>query len=387
METRKLFYEDSHMRSFTARVIGCEQTDKGWAVILDATAFYPEGGGQDCDHGVLGGAQVLDVRERDGQIIHLCDKPLSVGETVEGAIDWQRRFDLMQQHSGEHVVSGVIYRRYGWQNAGFHIGAELVTIDLSGPIQPEDLAIIEKEANEAIWQNIPVRCWYPAPEELAEIPYRSKKALPWPVRIVDFPGTDTCACCGTHVKATGEIGLVKMLSCVKFRQGVRIEMVSGARALDYLSRAFEQNRQVSQTFSAKIMETGEAARRINEALAAEKYRTIGLQRQLFGITAAGYAGKGNVLHMEPGLTPGSVRELAEEIAKNCGGIAAVFSGSENAYDVCLACPGGDVKTLGTAMAKALDGRGGGKPGFFQGSVRADAEKIRAFFFQTIGNFS
>jgi len=387
MQTRKLFYEDSHLRSFTAQVIGCEPVPKGWAVILDATAFYPEGGGQDCDLGMLGGTQVLDVREKDGQIIHLCDGPLPVETQVEGTIDWQRRFDLMQQHSGEHVVSGVIYRRYGWQNAGFHIGSELVTIDLSGPVDPADLPLIEKEANEAIWRNIPVRCWYPSPEELPTVRYRSKRELPWPVRIVDFPDTDTCACCGTHVKATGEIGLVKLLSCVNFRQGVRIEMVSGSRAVAYLSRAFEQNRLVSQAFSAKIMETGEAARKINEALAAEKYRAVGLQRQLLARTAADYAGKGNVLHIEPGLAPGTVRELAEEISKTCGGIAAVFSGSGNTYQVCLACPGGDVKTLGAAMANALNGRGGGKPGFFQGSVCAEEEQIREFFLQTTGSFS
>ena len=379
METRKLYYEDSHIRTFAATVLSCEATEAGWEVIPDATAFYPEGGGQACDLGILGGKQVLDVQERDGAVVHLCDGALTVGETVEGAIDWERRFDLMQQHSGEHMVSGIIHALYGYQNMGFHIGSELVTVDVAGPVPGEDLQKIEDLTNAAIWANRAVKAWYPAAEELPGIPYRFKKALEGPVRIVEFPGTDICACCGTHVKFTGEVGLVKILSCVKFRHGVRLEMVSGKRAFNHLRQAYEQNRQVSQAFSAKIMETGEAARKMNEALNAEKFRITGLQWQLFDHVAESFRGKGNVLHFAEGLAPADIRELADRIAKTCGGIAAVFCGSGETHQLCLMCHGGDVKTLGTAMNQALRGRGGGKPGFFQGSVGANREEIRAFF--------
>ena len=373
METRKLYYEDCHQKTFTAQVLGCEETEKGWAVMLDQTAFYPEGGGQACDLGVLGDAKVLDVREKGETIVHLCDKPLS--GTVTGSIDWARRFDQMQQHAGEHIVSGLIHGKYGWHNVGFHVGADVVTIDFDGPIPAEELAEIEKQANEAIWQNLDIRCRYPAEDELPNISYRSKKALPWPVRIVEAPGIDRCACCGVHVKKTGEIGLIKLFSCVKFHQGVRIEMACGGRALDILSRVYEQNRQVSQAFSAKIMETGAAARKMNEALAAEKFRATALEKQVFASVAEGYRNSGNVLHFADDLTPGAVRELADAIASACGGTAAVFSGGS----VCLVHKSGDVKELGAQMAKALDGRGGGKPGFFQGSVRAERKEIEAFF--------
>ena len=379
METKKLYYEDSHLKTFSARVESCMETEKGWQIILDATAFYPEGGGQACDLGILGERNVLDVQEAEGAVVHLCDGPLPVGETVEGAIDWERRFDLMQQHSGEHMLSGVIHRLYGFQNMGFHIGNGLVTVDVAGPVPTEDLQKIEDMTNAAIWANRPVKAWYPEAEELHTIPYRFKKALEGPVRIVEFPGTDICACCGTHVKATGEVGLVKIVSCVKFRQGVRLEMVSGARAFLHLRLAYEQNRQVSQAFSAKIMETGEAARKMNEALNGEKFKVTGLRWQLFDRVAEDFRRKGNVLYFADGLTPADIRELADRIAKTCGGIAAVFSGEGTAYQMCMVCQAGDVKTLGSAMNQALRGRGGGKPGFFQGSVAASREEIQAFF--------
>ena len=379
MNEEKLYYRDSHQKTFEAVVTGCEKTEKGYEVRLNQTAFYPEGGGQACDLGTLADAKVLHVKEQGEAVVHICDKPLEIGGTVEGAIDWQRRFDLMQQHSGEHMVSGIIHRMFGWHNVGFHMGSDVITIDFDGPIPQEALSQIEAEANQKIWENLPVRCWYPEESELPQIPYRTKRQLPWPVRIVEIPGVDLCACCGTHVKSTGEIGFVKLFSCVKFHQGVRIEMACGARALAFLSKVYEQNRQVSQAFSAKLMETGEAARKMNEALAAEKYRGVSLQKQLFGYTAEQYRGKEFALHFEEGLSPAGVRELAEIISGVCDGTTAVFSGGDSRFDVCLANPGGDIKELGNRMAKALDGRGGGKPGFFQGSVRATKEQIVAFF--------
>lgn len=380
MQTQKLYYEDCHLRTAQAKVLECQATEKGWAVQLDRTVFYPEGGGQACDVGTLGNARVLAVREEGEKILHLCDGPLIPGQTVTATIDWQRRFDQMQQHAGEHIVSGIIHRRYGYHNVGFHVGADAVTIDFDGPIPMEALAEIEQEANAAIWQNLPIRCWYPSEAELPTVSYRTKKALDWPVRIVEIPGYDTCACCGVHVKYTGEIGLVKLLSCVKFHQGVRIEMVCGGRALDILSRVYEENRQVSQAFSAKILETGAAARKMNEMLAAEKFRATGLERQLFDRIAEDFADKGNILYIAPGLEPGSVRELADRIAQRCGGRAAVFSGSDDAgYSVCLVDKQADVKVFGQAMSAALGGRGGGKPGFFQGSVRATQAQIKEFF--------
>ena len=378
--TRKLYYEDCHLAKFIGTVTGCTAVEKGYEVILNATAFYPEGGGQACDLGTLNGASVLDVQERGEEIIHLLNGPLEVGTEAEGIIDYDRRFDLMQQHTGEHIVSGIIHRRYGYHNKGFHIGEHTIQIDFDGVIPAEELESIEKEANEALWKNLPVKCWYPSEEELPNVFYRTKKALPWPVRIVQVPGYDSCACCGTHVAKTGEVGLVKLFSSVGLRGGSRIEMACGKRALELLNRAYDQNRLVSQAFSAKIFETGAAAERMNEALAAEKYRVTGLQRRLFAITAMSYVNYGDVLHFEEGLEPVLVRELADAIAEQCGGRAAVFSGADGqGYSYCLAAREGDLRPFGKEMNAALNGRGGGKPNFLQGSVKAAKAEIVAFF--------
>lgn len=386
METRKLYYEDPHCRRFESAVVSCEETKGGYAVVLEATAFYPEGGGQAGDTGRLNDVPVTDTREQDGQVMHLCPRPLEPGTKVEGVLDYPARFLRMQQHSGEHMVSGVIHRRYGFHNTGFHMGADCITIDFDGVIPPEDLPEIEAEVNGFVWQNLNVRCWVPAPEELETIPYRTKRALPWPVRIVEIPGVDICACCGTHVTRTGEIGLVKLFSAIRFRGGTRMEMACGSRALEILNGAYEQNRLVSQAFSAPMGETGAAAQRMNQLLAEEKFRVVGLRRQMFAAIARDCAGQGNVLHFEPDLDNTALRELADTLADACG-TAAVFSPRpEGGYGFCLVSRTEDLRPLGRELTQRLHGRGGGKPGFQQGSVSADEGEIRAFFAKLPGDW-
>ena len=379
MEVRKLYYEDCMLQTFTARVVDCREVGKGCEIILDATAFYPEGGGQACDLGTLGDSKVLAVYETEETVIHLCDRPLPVGAEVTGTIDWERRFDQMQQHAGEHILSGLLHQKYGCHNVGFHVGKEVMEIDFDTPIPPEELAQLEAKANEIVWQDIPLHCYYPAREELEKLSYRSKRALQWPVRIVEVPGTDVCACCGVHVARTGQIGLIKVLSCVKFHQGVRIELVCGKRAYEYLSRIYEQNRKVSQLFSAKLPETAAAAKRVQEQLGAEKARAAALEKQLFAAVAERYAGKGDVFHVAPELTAAATRELADRIAAGCGGVAAVISGTDGSCNVCLICKDGDVSALGKAMTQSLGGRGGGRNGSFQGSLQATCRQIEEFF--------
>ena len=380
METQKLYYVDCHMSRFSAKVLQCTETEKGFEVILDRTAFYPEGGGQAADTGMLGTVRVLDTREREDVIVHLCNEALAVGNAVEGCIDYESRFDRMQQHTGEHIVSGLIHARYGYHNTGFHMGTESTTIDFDGVIPAEDLPGLEAAANAAVWQNLPVKCYVPSPAELETVVYRTKRALPWPVRIVEVPGYDTCACCGTHAAFTGEVGLVKLFSAIPFRGGTRMEMACGKRALALLNTAYDQNKLVSQAFSAKIQETGEAARKMNELMAAQKYRVAGLEMKIFGGIAQSYAGVGDVLHFEDGLDNNAVRELADKIAERCGGTAAVFSGdAENGYAFCLVARQGDLRQLGKDMTKALNGRGGGKPNCQQGRVSCKKAEIETFF--------
>lgn len=379
MATRKLYYEDCHLKTFTAKVISCAETSKGYAVTLDATAFYPEGGGQACDLGTLGGVRVLDVRESGEEVVHLCENMLEVGAVVEGSIHWNRRFDQMQQHTGEHILSGLINAAFGYHNVGFHVGKEFMEVDFSGPMTWEQAMELEAKANAAIWANLPIKSWYPSEEELPNVAYRTKKALPWPVRIVEVPGFDRCACCGVHVAHTGEVGLIKILSVAKFHEGVRLGMLCGKRAYDYLSKIFEENRKVSQAFSAKMPETGMAAVRMNEALSAEKFRSSALEKRLFAFLAEQYRGKGHVAHLEEGLSPAGVRDLADAIAAVCGGRAVVLSGSDGNFSVCILHPGGDVKDFANAMKQALNGRGGGKPGTFQGTLNTTKAQIKEYF--------
>ena len=272
MATEKLFYEDVYCKNFRAKVLSCAPGKHGFDVVLDRTAFYPEGGGQPGDTGSLSGVRVTDTHEAGGEIIHYCQTPLEVGSEVEGCIDWARRLSLMQLHSGEHILSGIVHRRFGYDNVGFHMGADMVTIDFSGMLTEDDLKQIEREANEVVWENREIRISFPPEEELEQIPYRSKKALTGSVRIVTIENADICACCGTHVTRTGEIGLIKIFSCVKFHEGVRLEILCGMRAYEYVNLLIEQNRKNSALLSAKPVETNAAAVRAMDELAAVKYR-------------------------------------------------------------------------------------------------------------------
>ncbi len=280
METVRLYYQDAHLREFSAHVVSCEPEKDHWAVVLDQTAFYPEGGGQPGDTGTLDSVRVLDTHARGEEIVHDCDAPLSVGSAVQGTIDWARRFDYMQQHSGEHIVSGIIHRRFGYENVGFHMGADMVTIDFSGMLTMDDVREIEREANEAVWANLPIVVSWVDGEEKANAVYRSKKPISGVLRLVSIPAIDVCACCGTHVSMTGEIGLVKIFTCQKFHDGVRLEMLCGRKAYNYVNSILEQNKRISGLLSAKPQQTAQAAERMLDELAQVKYRAGALELRI-----------------------------------------------------------------------------------------------------------
>ena len=379
METVKLYYENAFTQDFTAVVESCGAVKGGFAVVLDRTAFYPEGGGQPADHGTLGDVHVLDVHEKDGVITHLCDRELSVGSAVSGRIDWARRFDHMQQHSGEHIVSGMLCSTFHCDNVGFHMGADVVTIDYNADITWEQVLEVEQRANAYIWEDHPVHIWYPSPAELAALPYRSKKELTGAVRITEFPGADMCACCGTHVAASGQVGLVKFLSCQKFRDGVRLELLCGRRAADYLSACWDQARQIGQSLSVKPEASFPAVSRMQAELLHTKERAARLEEQSFARTAAEYAGKGDTVLVTAPLEGDGVRRLCDAVAQTCGGRCAVFAGEDGAYRYAVIHAGQDIRPLVKDMNDALHGRGGGRDGFAQGSAACTAEEIRAFF--------
>nr|WP_325215425.1 alanine--tRNA ligase-related protein [uncultured Oscillibacter sp.] len=384
METKKLYYQDPTLREFPATVLSCEAAGVVWKVVLDQTAFYPEGGGQPADHGLLhtaaGEVPVTDVHERDGAVVHTCAAPVEAGAVVTGVLDWDRRFDHMQQHSGEHILSGLLCRLYDCDNVGFHLGAETVTIDYNTDITWEQALEAERLANEAVWTDRETEISYPSPQELAALEYRSKKELTGQVRIVEFPEADRCACCGTHVERAGQVGLVKVLSCQKFREGVRMEILCGGRALRYLSGTYDQARAVGQRLSVKPMEAERAVERLEEELSAAKVRIADLEQTAFAAIAAEQAGRGDVLLFQSPMRPDSLRRLADAVGKSCGALAAVFSGEGEAWSYALVHAGGeDISPLVKELNEALHGRGGGRNGFAQGSVRAGWEDIEAFF--------
>ena len=385
--TEKLYEQDAFLVKFEAKVLSCAKGKRGFDVILDRTAFYPEGGGQPYDTGrleipgTLDKVKVLEVHNRDGEIVHTCNHPLEPGTKITGVIDWDRRFDLMQQHSGEHIVSGLAHALWGCENVGFHLGADMVTIDLSLPLTEEQFATLEQTANWHIWRvNLPVNITYPSPEELEHIQYRSKKELTGQVRIVEFPGADCCACCGTHVTYPAQVGLVKLLSMQKFREGVRIELVCGGRAFRYLSQALEQNAQVSHLLSAKVFETGAAVERLLAENAALKSRLMSLEEERFQALARQYAGAGDVLLFEDGLSSNSLRRLCGAVLHTCGGRCACFSGDDSSgYKYAVGQQNGNLRDFVKELNKVLSGRGGGKPDFVQGSVQATRTEIEAFY--------
>ncbi len=379
METVRLYYQDAHLREFSAHVVSCEPEKDHWAVVLDQTAFYPEGGGQPGDTGTLDSVRVLDTHARGEEIVHDCDAPLTPGSAVQGTIDWARRFDYMQQHSGEHIVSGIIHRRFGYENVGFHMGADMVTIDFSGMLTMDDVREIEREANEAVWANLPIVVSWVDGEEKANAVYRSKKPISGVLRLVSIPAIDVCACCGTHVSMTGEIGLVKIFTCQKFHDGVRLEMLCGRKAYSYVNSILEQNKRISGLLSAKPQQTAQAAERMLDELAQVKYRAGALELRLIAQAAEALAGKGDsLLFME--LSADGLRQMADAGMHACGGVCAVFTGSDEAgWRYAIGHAGGDLRAFSKRMNDALRGRGGGKPEFVQGSVQASRAEIEAFW--------
>lgn len=380
METVKLYEQDPCLREFTATVLSCEAAESAWQVTVDRTAFFPEGGGQPADRGTLGAAQVLDVHARGGVVFHTCDRPLEIGAKTLGEVDWDRRFDHMQQHSGEHILSGILCADYHCDNVGFHLGADAVTIDYNAVISWEQALEAERKANEIIWVNREVEIAYPTPETLAQMDYRSKKALTGQVRIVTFPGADCCACCGTHVTRAGQVGLVKVLSCQKFREGVRLEILCGRRALNYLSQVYDGARSAARRLSVKPQSIDGAVERLEMELSNLKERESCLEEQVFDAIAAENAGRGDVLLLQPSMGPDSVRRLADAVARRCGGLAAVFAGEQDRYTYALVrADGGDISSFVKELNRVLHGRGGGRKGFAQGSIQAKQSEITAFF--------
>ena len=376
--TEKLYYTDSHIHEFSARVLSCEKAKKGFAVVLDKTAFFPEGGGQPADTGIIGPAAVRDVQEQNGEIFHYTDQALTPGEEYASALDWEQRLCRMQNHSGEHIVSGITHKLYGFDNVGFHMGAECMTIDFSGELSWEQLTEIETLANQAVRDDLPVKTCFPGPEALSQMEYRSKLELTRDVRIVEIPGTDRCACCAPHVKRTGEIGLIKLLSAERHRGGVRIELVCGMDALRECRLMQENVTAVSGLLSAKRAKSAAAVERVLAEQARLKERVAELSMALARLKAErfGYT-EGNICVFDKVLDEVALRELVNLLMEKCGGMAGAFSGSdETGYMYIIGSKNIDLRSHSREINAAINGKGGGTAEMIRGRASTSAANIQ-----------
>lgn len=377
--TQKLYQTDSYRREFTGTVLSCEPLKKGYAVTLDRTAFYPEGGGQPSDHGTLGQAHVVDVQEKADSVIHTTDSPLTIGTMVKGTVNWPRRFSHMQQHTGEHIVSGIVHQLFGAENVGFHMGTDLVTVDFDVALTTEQVEQIELLANQVIWENRPIEILFPNGSELEKLQYRSKKELTGQVRIITIPGCDTCACCGTHTEFTGEVGIIKLLSCQNYKGGVRISMLCGNRALADYQIKNQNTAEISAMLSAKPDKITAAVSRILQELTEQKQQYTQLQARMFAekIDSLNPDGKQICLFYEE-LAPNEVRQLCSLLCEKAA-LGAVFSKNEKGFSCAVGAMQSDIRPLFAQMKAELSGRGGGTAQLSQGSVAAQKQQIEAFF--------
>ncbi len=386
--TRRLFDEDAYIHTFDTVITAVQTDTRPYYLELAETAFYPEGGGQAGDTGRLyvegQCLTVADTREKDGRIRHILSddsdvSTLKAGDAVHGELDWDARFERMQNHSGEHIVSGLIHEAYGYENVGFHMGHAFITIDFNGPLTMEQLREIEWKANKVIWtdRELDIRIYKDGVPE--EVTYRSKKALTGDVRIVSIPGADVCACCGTHVARTGEIGLISIFSVTPLRGGVRVEMLCGGRALRYLTQIFEQNHAVSVALSAPETATAAAVDKLKAAAADTSFRLMGMQNREIASIIETLADKGDILYAAEGYSMEQVRKLCVGAMEVCGGTCLVLSGSDDSgYAYAIGRQDGDLKGFVKDMNAALEGRGGGRPYFLQGNLNAPLHQITAY---------
>lgn len=385
MVTQKLYFSDSYIKDFEAKVLSCQVVDGKNTVILDKTAFFAEGGGQKADTGFIGAVRVTDVQESSGEIIHYVAEPLEEGKTYNCSIDWSTRFRRMQQHTGEHIVSGIVHSMYGYDNVGFHMEDNYVTVDFSGELTREQLDEVEDKANYAIYANYNVNCYFPDESTLKDLDYRSKLDLTENVRLVDIENTDLCACCAPHVNKTGEIGVIKILDFMRHRGGVRIFMKSGFDALCDYREKYKSVYEISGLLSAK---QGEITSHVERVLGDND----SIRRDFFNFKQkVAENTKSSLIYTEKcsycivdGFDADMMRQLANYGAENSE-LCMIFSGDDtNGYSYIACSPSLNMKTVAQNINNALNGRGGGRDTMIQGRVAATKDDIVNFINKFIG---
>lgn len=376
---KKLYYEDPYCREFTSKVISCHQGKKGYEVILEETAFYPEGGGQPADLGWLNEVQVLDTRERNGEVVHICDQSLEAGIEVMGKIDWDRRFRNMQQHTGEHIFSGLVHKRFGYHNVGFHMGKEFITIDFDGLLTEEEMQEMETAANQAVFENREVYCGYPSKEELDVLEYRSKKELLGDIRIVEIPGADICACCGTHVQRTGEIGMIKVTGNEKYKGGSRIFLQIGWQALEDYRLKTENVKKITALLSAKPEKIAEAAEKLLQGFGEQKQQISWMKKELLQYKADNLRSEnGRLFIMAQQMDGQEIRMLCDLLLARQELVLVCTHSTENEFKFVLGHREGQIGTFAEEFKSCCRAKGGGKEKMMQGSASCTKEELLSF---------
>ena len=373
--TKELYYDDAYLGEFQATVLSCEEDKKGYALTLDATAFYPEGGGQPYDTGTLNEAKVLEVHRRDDRIIHTVDTYLKPGTIVNGKVDFERRFDLMQQHSGEHVFSGLVHKHFGYDNIGFHLGEKEVVLDFSGPLEHKDVVFIEAECNKMIQKNIPVEVTYPNDEELSVLDYRSKKELSGRIRIVSIRDCDVCACCGTHVRKIGEVGYCKVLSLTTKKGNARVSVLFGKRATDYMARIYDEVTMVSALISKNPLEILEGVRHLQDEVLQKGLKLNALYTKHFEERFEKETETSLFITIEEGCTMDLLRHFCDRMSAKAKIAAGLLKKSEEDYQYVIISKSEDLRAAAKSLSETFAGKGGGSKEMIQGSLHGSAEQI------------
>lgn len=378
METIKLYDRDAYETAFDAKVISCVEEDGRYEVVLEKTLFFPEEGGQTPDKGMLGGADVLDVQIKGDVIIHTVSNPLIVGENVAGEIDWKHRFFNMQQHSAEHIFSGLANKKYGYQNVGFHLSNQIVTMDFDGVFTESQLEEMEWEVNQAIVKNVEIKTGYPSKEELVKLKYRSKIEIENDVRIVEIVGYDMCACCAPHVRRTGEIGIFKIQSAQNYKGGMRISFLCGFRALEECRKKSKLITELTGILTTNQENLPEHVTKLKTQIQSLKTQLNNANQELMERKISEIPNEQkNVILFERDMETPVMRHVVNKLVEKHDGICGVFIGTEEeGYNFIIGSKSMDCRSVATKMKELFDARGGGSAQMIQGLVSVSAEQIK-----------
>lgn len=375
METVKLYDEHPYDTTFHATIQDI-QYDKNTTLILDQTLFFPEEGGQCADSGTIDGYEVIDVQISKGIIKHILKGhvELEIGNEIQGEIDWDLRFSNMQNHSGEHIFSGIVHREYGYDNVGFHLGKDVVSVDFNGPIDEVSLRRIEKEVNQVIYENRVIRAYYPSEEELASLNYRSKKEVDSPLRIVEIENCDVCACCAPHVRRSGEVGLFKVVHMMNYKGGVRIFILCGQRALDYVLELDDNMNAIYHMLSANNSSVVKYVKQLIDTNNALKQEVFNLNKKEVQRLVEEANDNHRYFFIED-LDKNLQREMVNSLAQRLEGYVGVFAGSDRmGYRFILASRNNDTTKLFDVL-KSHGAKGGGNALMVQGYMKTSQDTI------------